>query len=361
VDRLLSKKWILILISIILLLVALYLILLIKPIIHYVWILIKGVLAPFFVAMIISYVLNPIVNRLSKRRVPRTAAVLLIYLVFVAAVTVILMNLIPMFLKQVQELNEHLPEMTVKAQGWYEDVNNHKWLPDSVRDGINKALSELEKDIASLIGGMAGGIGTTIDVLFAAFIVPFLVFYMLKDFQMLERTALAVVPKEHRKATVKMLVDIDEALGNYVRGQFIVCMIVGGLAYLGYWLIGMPYSLLLASIVAIFNVIPYLGPFFGAAPAIIMASTVSFKMVLLVAGVNLVVQVLEGNVISPQVVGRKLHMHPLLIILVLLIGGELAGIIGLILAVPTYAVLKVVIDHLLVYRQNRRDPTVNDV
>jgi len=170
----------------------------------------------------------------------------------------------------------------------------------------------------------------------------------------MEQTAITFIPKKHRTHIIKLLTDIDSALGNYVRGQFIVCLIVGVLAYLGYWIIGMPYPLLLASVVMVFNIIPYLGPFFGAAPAIIMASTISFKMVLLVAGVNLAVQILEGNVISPQVVGRTLHMHPLLIIFVLLIGGELAGIVGLILAVPFFAVLKVLFQHMWVYYKNRK-------
>ena len=102
--------------------------------------------------------------------------------------------------------------------------------------------------------------------------------------------------------------EIDTALGNYVRGQFIVCVIVGVFAYMGYMVIGMPYALLLA-IVAAFNVVPYLGPFLGAAPAVVMASTVSIKMVLMVI-VNAMCQVLESNVISPQVVGRTLHLHP---------------------------------------------------
>lgn len=171
---------------------------------------------------------------------------------------------------------------------------------------------------------------------------------------MLEKAALAVVPVRHRRETVSMLKDIDAALGNYVRGQFTVCLIIGVLAYLGYWLINMPYPLLLASIVAVFNIIPYLGPFFGAAPAIVMASTISLKMVLYVAAINLIVQVLEGNVISPQVVGRKLQMHPLQIIFVLLVGGELAGVVGLILAVPAYAVIKVIAHHYMLYRGKRR-------
>lgn len=354
-DRMVRNRLLMALLYILLGLVVVYLLQLIRPVIAGVYAFLKTVLAPFLIALIISYVLNPVVNLLHARKVPRTAAVLLIYAVFVAAMTVILINLIPMFMQQLRELNAHMPQLAMRAQSLFDNMKDNSWIPRSVREGFDEAFRRLEESISRAVGGMVHSLDETINVLFVAFIVPFLVFYMLKDFQLLERTALRIVPAKHRRHTVQMLIDIDTALGNYIRGQLLVCLFVGVLAYIGYWLIGMPYALLLAALVAVFNIIPYLGPFFGAAPAIVAASTISFKMVLLVAAVNLAVQVLESNVISPQVVGRTLHMHPLLIIFVLLVGGELAGIVGLILAVPAYAALKVVAQHLWIYYRNRRE------
>lgn len=304
---------------------------------------------PFFIAVIISYILNPVVTILNKRKVPRTIAVLLIYGVFITSVTVIIMNMTPMLIRQAAELNEHMPQMAMRAQSVVDGFNQNRMLPESVRNGLNHSLSKLETRISMTIANYLNQIGATINLLFVAFIVPFLAFYILKDFQIIEKTALAIVPREHRKKTVSLLMDIDTALGNYIRGQLLVCAIIGVLAYLGYWLIGMPYPLLLASVVAIFNIIPYMGPFFGAAPAILMASTVSMKMVLFVVLVNLTVQILEGNVISPQVVGKTLHMHPLFIIFALLVGGEVAGVVGLILAVPFFAVMKVIVQHVFIH------------
>lgn len=116
----------------------------------------------------------------------------------------------------------------------------------------------------------------------------------------------------------------------------------------------MPYALLFACVVAVFNIVPYLGPFLGAAPALVVAATISVKMVLYVVLVNTACQILEGNVISPQVVGRSLKMHPLLIMFALLVGGELAGVVGLILAVPVFAVIKVIVQHVFLYYVHRR-------
>lgn len=353
-ERFWRNNWFVALVYILMALLALYMFVLIKPILSGIFQFCKSVLTPFIVAMIISYILNPIVVLLNQRKVPRTIAVLLIYSVFIASVTVVIINIIPMFVKQLEELSEHLPQLGIKAQFLVDSVNHSQLLPGSVRSGINHSFAKLEAGIATTISNYMNQIGTTLNMLFILFIVPFLAFYMLKDFQLIEKAAIAIVPKAHRKQTIKLLVDIDTALGNYIRGQLLVCLIIGVLAYIGYWSIDMPYPLLLASVVAVFNIIPYLGPFFGAAPAVLMASTVSLKMMLIVAGMNLCIQVLEGNVISPQVVGRSLHMHPLFIILALLIGGEVAGVLGLILAVPFFAALKVVVQHVFLYYVHRR-------
>lgn len=353
-ERFTNNRLFVWLVYLILGLIAIYFLLLLKPLIVSIYNFLKAVLGPFLIAMIISYVLNPIVTLLHERKVPRTIAVLLIYAVFCAALTVLLVNMIPMFIEQVQELNRHLPEFTVRAQSIVTDLNNTSFLPESFRDGIDKALVGMEKRVTEALMHFVNNIGSMLNAVFVAFIIPFLAFYILKDFDVFERTVITYVPKSHRKNTVRLMKDIDHALGSYIRGQFLVCLIVGTLAYCGYLLIGMPYALLLASIVAITNVIPYMGPFFGAAPALLMASTVSLKMMVLVAIVNTACQILEGNVISPQVVGRTLHMHPLLIIFALLVGGEIAGIVGMILAVPIFAACKVIVQHMFAYYVRRK-------
>lgn len=352
--RMFEQVWFMIAIYILLGTIIIFMFQLIMPSLSGAYQFLKVVLTPFIVAMIISYILNPIVNLLSERRVPRTLAVLLIYALFLVSLVVITMNLIPVFIKQLRELNEHLPELTSKVKMFVDGVHQNKQIPFGIREAFGRALMQLEITINESVSDFVQEIGSTIGFIFIIMIVPFVAFYMLKDFKLIEKTVLTMIPKTHRKGTLKLLFDIDRALGNYIRGQFIVCMVIGLLAYIGYWIIDLPYPLLLASGVAIFNIIPYVGPFFGAAPAFIMASAVSVKMMLLVIVVNVTVQMLEGNLVSPQVVGKSMNMHPLLIIFALLVGGEIAGIVGLILAVPVFAVLKVILQHLYLYFVNRK-------
>lgn len=342
------------LICVVLLLLSIYLLQLLKPTLANSFQFLQAVLGPFLVAMIISYVLNPIVNILNQRKMPRTIAVLLIYAIFVASVYVVVINISPILISQIKELNQHMPELSARANQLMDGIYENKNLPESIKMGIHDSLQRIEMAASEWVAQWLNDLDSTLNLLFLAFIIPFLAFYMLKDVKMIEKTALTLVPGHYRKPIIRLAVNIDTALGHYIRGQFLVCVMVGTLAFLGYWLIGLPYPLLLASLVAVFNIIPYLGPFFGAAPALLVASTISLKMLLFVAIVNVGVQILEGNVIGPQIVGKSLHLHPLMIILALLIGGELAGIAGLILAVPILAALKVTAEHIINYVLQRK-------
>lgn len=141
---------------------------------------------------------------------------------------------------------------------------------------------------------------------------------------------------------------MNHALSAYIRGQIFVAVCLGILLFIGYLIIGLPYALLLAVIAMVTNVVPYLGPIIAISPALVIAFVTSPFMVLKLAIVWVIVQLLEGKVISPQVMGKSLHVHPITVIFVILTAGNLFGIIGIILAVPGYAILKVIVTH--VYR-----------
>ncbi len=349
------KKLFVVLISTLLILTILFLLVKLSPVLGSFFFFLKSLLLPFFIALIISYLLHPIVSLLHRKGVPRSFAVLLIYILFFGSMTIIAMNAFPLLVKQIKDFAEHIPDILSKFNGWMDGIrhDHSNPIPDSFQDGIDATLEGLEKNIAAGFSNIMGWIGNTIGIIVTIALVPFVSFYILKDYQLLEKTVITFVPKKKRKEVIRLVRDIDDALGNYIRGQLIVCAVVGILAYIGYLIIGLPYALLLASIVAITNIIPYLGPFIGATPAIIVGLSISWKMSISVLVVNLIIQILEGNVVSPQIVGRTLHIHPLFIILSLLVGGEIGGIVGLILAVPIFAILKVVIQHIGLYYLKR--------
>jgi predicted PurR-regulated permease PerM len=314
-----------------------------------------SVLTPVVISVIVAYLLNPLVAKLEQRGAPRGVAILIIYFAFAVALTALLLNMIPMFIEQLRELGEHVPDLVKQAEQLMDGINENKkrFLPEALRKALDTNLSTLEMRVTALISRTLESIGHAVEEMASWIVIPFLVFYMLKDAKAIERSILVFFAKENRAEITRMLRSIDEALGNYIRGQLMVSFLVGVLIYLGLLLVKMPYALLLALTVGVTNIIPYIGPLIGMAPAVLLALTVSPMMALKVAVVNLAVQQLEGNLISPLLIGRSLKLHPMLIIVVLLIGGEAFGLIGLILAIPVVAVGKVILQHLVLHYMKR--------
>jgi len=329
--------------SVLVTLLCIYLLGLLRGFLHDIWLVVKTLFLPFLAAMVLTYVLEPVVNLLVRRRVPRGMAVLIIYLTFIVLATIIVINCIPLVSKQMTQLANNIPGLVQWADGWIDKLAQQKqYLPEAVRKGIETALANAEQHITGLASGAFTMLSGTVSFLFLAFVVPFLVYYMLKDMRVIGRAMVRVAPVRYRDEMKTVLAGIDDTLGKYVRGQLLVMSAVGVLTYAGLLVIHMPYAILLAMFLAAADIIPYLGPFIGATPAILLAFPMGLSMVIKVLIVNVIVQQLEGNLISPQIMGHTLNLHPMAIVAALLIGGEVGGILGLILAIPLLAVLKVV-------------------
>lgn len=317
---------------------------LLRPVLSQLFHLLEEVLVPVLVGLIIAYLLHPIVQLLERRRVPRLMAVLLIYGSFVLIIAIAIVNAIPIFTKQLVELSDDLPRLSEWYYKWMSEWEAHKYfLPDSISHGVDRVIIQSHENMSRSVTQLVNNARNSIGKVLAYAVVPFIAFYLLKDMKQLHEAGMSVVPRAYRKQVLSVLRDINESLGNYIHGQMTVAIIVGVFAYLGYWLVGMPYPFVLAAFVCLTNIIPYIGPLIGAAPAVVVALTISTKMLLLVLLTNIVIQVVEGNILSPNIVGRSLHLHPLLIIMALLAGEAIGGVIGLIVAVPVLAVCKVII------------------
>lgn len=333
---------------ILLILLILYLLILIRPILQWMLLLSKEIGIPFLIALILSYLLHPLVNWLMRIGLKRVYAVILIFLLFFVGVGVFIYMGTPLLIKQVREFIEQLPTTLHTFEGWFERFRDHQdQMPVGIQKGIESGILQFEKLIerwtSKTVSDIGDGISSFMKISTIVMLVPFIVFYMLKDYEGFHDRMMRIFPKKQRRKLDQLLREINIGLGNYVSGQLLVSLIVGILVTIGYLIIGFPYPLVFGMISMIFNIVPYLGPFLGALPAMVIGITVSWKMALLTGLVNMIVQTIEGNLISPFVVGRSTQLHPLSIIIAILIGGEIAGIGGLILAVPVLVMLKVII------------------
>ncbi|MGG3469317.1 AI-2E family transporter [Neobacillus pocheonensis] len=329
-----------------LLLIAIYVFLKIS----FVWLPIVKMLAmivfPFVIAGFITYLLHPIVEKLHEKGLHRGLAIIIIYVIFFGGVGFVLYKGIPVIIEQLKDLSESAPAFAEQYRGWVSHLQSHTraW-PDGLQSRINDGIDAIEKKVDSLLTIIVNILMNFLNSALIMMIIPFIAFYMLKDYPLIKRVAWYLTPKKWRKKGTSFLKDVDESLGSYIRGQLLVCVIIGSISALLFWMFHLKYPLLLGLIVGATNVIPYFGPIIGAVPAVIIAATISVKLVIITLVIVFGLQFLEGNILSPYIVGKSLHMHPLLIMFALTAGGDVGGILGLILAVPVLVVLKVAIIH----------------
>ncbi|BCB04931.1 AI-2E family transporter [Bacillus sp. KH172YL63] len=324
----------------------LYILYLLRPVWHPVLVVIFFSLLPFLIGAFIAYLLHPVVEKLHEAGIHRGIAIMLIYLLFFGGIGYGIYKGTPAIIHQLKDLSENAPLFTKQYQGWLKVVQSETstW-PDGIQDQLEERIDGLEAWVTGLVTVVLATVMKFMNSLLLVAIIPFVSFYLLKDITKVKAFLWRLTPKKWRKSAISFSRDVDESLGGYIRGQLLVCLIIGGLSAGTLWLIGMKYPLILGLIIGVTNVIPYFGPIIGAVPAVLVASTISLDMVMYVVIMVVVLQFLEGNILSPLIVGKSLHMHPLFIMAALILGGEVGGVIGMIVAVPILAVVKVAILH----------------
>ncbi|HZG70626.1 MAG TPA: AI-2E family transporter [Chondromyces sp.] len=339
-------KWIYKIILLLLIFLLVYVVFLLRPLLlPFCRIILIGLL-PFLVGGFIAYLLHPFVERLHREGFPRAVAILLIYILFFGMAGAAIYNGVPLIIHQLRDLSESAPMLTGQYKQWIHEMQEQtsKW-PNGLKEQLDERVGAFEVWLEGLVERFINGLTRIFNVLLVLAVVPFISFYLLKDIDGVKKATWYLIPKKMRRKGLRLIKDIDHSLGGYIRGQFFVCLIVGSLSTFLFWLIGMKYPVLLGMILAVTNIIPYFGPIIGAIPAVILAATVSMKMIIYVVIVIFGLQFVEGNVLSPFIVGKSIHMHPLFIMAALIIGGEAGGVWGLILAVPVLLIIKVVVLH----------------
>lgn len=333
-----------------------------KPLIIFV----ETVALPIILAVVVYYLLRPIINLMESWRIKRIWAILITLMIVVGLITLLIVLIIPFLEKQFVSLAEELPryirDLINTADQWLRDSVFGGYYSNLFQDvnGLLNQLPDLPTYAAQTIEGITGFITTITNVVVALVTLPFILFYMLKDGHKLPNKVVSLFPPKARPEVSSVFKGIDHQLSAYIQGQIIVSFCIGIMMYIGFLIIGLDYALLLAAIASVTSVVPYLGPMIAITPALIIAIVTSPFMVLKLAFVWTVVQLLEGKFISPQIMGKSLHIHPVTIIFVLLTAGHLYGFIGIVLAIPGFAILKVLVSHVYYWLQRRYNKFVED-
>lgn len=318
----------------------------------------RTVLLPFAIGLVLVYLLLPIVNFLS-RYIPRWGAILLSYLGVLLILVGMGAYIVPLLIVQVKQFMSSLPTFSVEdatAQlrnlfGHYEEI-----VPEAVREtlqeGIDKSLTQLKENVVSyaqeagtfLFSGVLQIINTVL-FLVGLVIIPVWMFYVINDYQAGIKKLDKMLPSWMRSDFWAVATIVNRLLENYIRGQFLLCLVVGlavgiGLSMLRLFGFNIEYILMLAVIAGLTELIPIVGPYLGAIPAIFIAVFDSPSTVLAVVILYTIIQVVENNVLIPRIIGDSLGIHPVFMILLMIIASHLFGLIGIVLAAPVSAMAR---------------------
>jgi len=360
IKGLIDRKFVLFLVVILLIGLNIFILDKISYVFHPLTVVLETVFLPFLLAGVAYYLLNPIVDYLEHRKVKRLYSILGLYLVIVTVLTLVVMKVVPLLSEQIASLISQFPTYTQNAQAKFEELIGNKYFNElqsmigidtaKLTDEFSSRASTLLSNAWSGIGGLVGRITETV---LAIITVPFVLFYLLKDRKKLAPFVLGFVPTKLRGRSFGVMLEMNHQISSYIRGQIIVSACIGVLLYIGYLIIGLDYSLVLAVIAACTSIVPYLGPAIAITPALIVAMMTSPIMLVKMIVIWTIVQLIEGKFISPQIMGKTMRVHPITIIFVIIAAGNLFGMIGIILAVPGYAILKVISTHLFRWFKRR--------
>ncbi len=320
-----------------------------------------GILAPFVVAMGLAYLLDPVVDRLEARGLSRTPAIMVLAIPVAVLLVLGIIFGIPAIGRQTGEVIESLPTVVERLQDWGTALQTILASIPGLGDALVTRLEALDgESLAAMLEarqsqlaqtswqavlGVGRGIGATVTFLGYLVLTPVLAFYLLRDWDGLVSRISELLPRDRHDAIADFAREYDQLLGQYLRGQILVAVAMGALTAIGLWAWGLPYAVLIGVFVTIFSVVPYLGLLLSLIPALIVAliSANVGASLLGVAVVFIVVQTLEGTVISPRIVGESVGLHPVWIVLALTAGGFYLGFVGLLLGVPIAVGVKLVV------------------
>lgn len=308
------------------------------------------VMLPVILSGLLFYLLNPLVDLMEKYKINRVLAISIIFVIIAVLLIIGLAVAIPNLQRQVVIFAQNVPSYLEDADRVIDDLVT-KRLPDDFRPQLEQVLANFStqatawaSNISSkAVNWVSALISGTSQVIVALIIMPFMLFYLLRDGKGLRDYITQFLPNKLREPVGKVLSEVNQQLSNYVRGQITVAVIVAIMFIILFKIIGLRYAVTLGITAGFLNLVPYLGSFLAMIPALVLGLIAGPVMLLKVIIVFIVEQTIEGRFVSPLILGSQLNIHPITILFVLLTSGSMFGIWGVLLGIPIYASAKVVI------------------
>lgn len=308
----------------------------------------KQLMGLVIISFIISYSMRPFQKLLTERGINRKISSVIVILTIVVFLVLIIAVLVPWIYNE----GATFIDILGKIQGYYEGVTR-SLVTVSENSFIKDIMSNFTDKIQVILVNMAETFIQEIiaitDDIFLMFTIPVLVYFFLSDGETISRGMMKYMPFKNKFLVKRMLKHIDKVMERYIITQFELCGIIGGLTFIALTLCGIRYAFVLSLLNAIFNIIPYFGPIIGAIPIVLISLIVSSKKAIVVTILLFIIQQVEGDIISPKIVGETVDSHPVTILLLLILGGSIGGIVGMILVIPLWVMGKIAVGELEYY------------
>ncbi|HEP1792100.1 TPA: AI-2E family transporter [Streptococcus suis] len=307
-------------------------------------------LLPMILTGLLYYLLNPMVDWMEKHKISRTVGISILFVLISLLIIWGLAVAIPSIQEQVTSFAQNLPSNIQKIEGQVtgllQDQRFEQFRPTAL-EMLNKvndqAVAYAQKFSTSAVNWASNLISTASQIIVAVLIMPFILFYLLRDGQYLNKHITQYLPTKWREPIGTVLSDVNGQLSNYVRGQVTVAIIVALMFSVMFSIIGLSYPITLGVMAGFLNLIPYLGSFLAMIPAVILGLIAGPIMLIKVLVVFMIEQTIEGRFVTPLIIGSSLSIHPITILFVLLTAGQMYGVLGVLLGIPIYASIKVLV------------------
>lgn len=315
---------------------------------------------PVVISLILTFILIPIRDlvlkgflRLTHRHLPVDLAIIISFFLLIVIVTIITNSILKPLLVQVNLLAANFNNLVAQTAALVNQLENEQtqlYIPEQVKGIINDTFIKVGnygiEGVTDLVRSVFVIAGTVVEF----FAVPFITFYFMKDGSRMVHSFVKLYPSSYQGQLQQVFNEIEHVLSRYIRGQILMSCIIAVLTFLGMWIMGVPYPMVIGLLAAITEWIPIVGPIVGAIPAILLGATVDLSLSFKVLIFYIVIQQVDSHLIMPQVMGAVISLHPVVIVIALLIGGTLFGVAGMILTVPVTAVLQILGKHLWFYK-----------
>ena len=307
------------------------------------------VASPLFIGLVVAWLLNPAVTALQKKNVKRGLGSVFVFIMFLLIVFVIIKVMIPMLYSQVNEFIDIVPSLFLQLGNFIHETFSKLGSTGFDFSGVEDKLYESIENFGasmttSLPGYIINGVSSVISSVWSVLLGLVVGFYLLIDFDGMKKV-FGIVPKKYKSSFMSVAKELDSTCKDFVQGTLLISFIVFLITSIGFKIVGLPSPMLFGLICGVTNIIPYIGPWIGGAIVAIVGFTVSPLVGILCIAIAFISQQIDGIILQPLIMGKTMKLHPVTIMIGLLVFGYFFGIIGMIVATPLIACLKIIIFH----------------